>query len=425
MLKRLIIDNFMAHSHTELELGPGITTLVGLNNTGKSAIVEALRCLVTNPTPKTCIRHGTKEARVELELDDGIRITWVRRKNWARYIIARPDTEPVIFNKLGRGIVPEEVTVLLRLTLVPLKDRRDQNIDVHLGNQRQPIFLLDQPPTAIASFFASSTESAHLLAMQQRLKDLTRERQKEARERMEQLEQLAISLDRLASLPGLSLAAQACRERLKRLRNISLTIPKLTILIEKLRLLATEQAKLTTTLNVVWKLRPPPSWSNIPSRLAIWLAIRTRLTATQQAVTATGTIMAGLRMPPTIIDCRSLFSLLKQQTRLIATAGAGQQRLAVMTGLAPPPLLQNYISIVCLLNQHQQLTIALTTIRTTLNQTRVELLKRQTALEMQIRIIGRCPLCGSQFNAMYFLKNSHIPLTRPPHRGRKNSHDTA
>ena len=67
MIKKIVIDNFMAHERTELELGPGVTVLTGPNNTGKSAIVEALRCVATNPTPKYYIRHGAKEARVTVD----------------------------------------------------------------------------------------------------------------------------------------------------------------------------------------------------------------------------------------------------------------------------------------------------------------------------------------------------------------------
>ncbi|MEF2143934.1 MAG: AAA family ATPase, partial [Desulfovibrionaceae bacterium] len=47
MIQRIILDDFQAHKHTELALGPGVTVLTGPNNSGKSAIVEALRCLAT------------------------------------------------------------------------------------------------------------------------------------------------------------------------------------------------------------------------------------------------------------------------------------------------------------------------------------------------------------------------------------------
>ena len=57
MIQRIILDDFLAHKHTELALGPGVTVLTGPNNSGKSAMVEALRCVATNPPPRHFIRH--------------------------------------------------------------------------------------------------------------------------------------------------------------------------------------------------------------------------------------------------------------------------------------------------------------------------------------------------------------------------------
>ena len=87
MITKIILENFMAHERTELELGPGVNALTGPNNSGKSAIVEALRCVATNPVPKHYIRHGAKEARVTLEFEDKTQVVWVRKKRSSGYEI--------------------------------------------------------------------------------------------------------------------------------------------------------------------------------------------------------------------------------------------------------------------------------------------------------------------------------------------------
>jgi predicted ATPase len=46
MIKRITIENYMAHQHTTLELGPGVTVLTGPNNTGKSDERQHRRFLV-------------------------------------------------------------------------------------------------------------------------------------------------------------------------------------------------------------------------------------------------------------------------------------------------------------------------------------------------------------------------------------------
>ena len=109
MIKKLILRDFMAHSHTELEFGPGMTVLTGPNNSGKSAIVEALRCVATNPAPYNFIRHGAKEARVVVELDSGHKVEWLRRKAYAMYYLHAPgEEEPREYAKFGRT-PPEEI----------------------------------------------------------------------------------------------------------------------------------------------------------------------------------------------------------------------------------------------------------------------------------------------------------------------------
>ena len=154
----------MAHARTEFALAPGLNVLTGPNNTGKSAVVEALRCLAANPAPRHVIRHGASEARVTLELDDGTAVTWVRRPKYALYEVRRPGVEePEVYAKFGRA-VPEDVQRLLRLG--PVRLDGDVSVDVHIGNQREPVFLLNEPGTVVAGFFAASTEAAHLIAMQ-------------------------------------------------------------------------------------------------------------------------------------------------------------------------------------------------------------------------------------------------------------------
>jgi DNA repair ATPase RecN len=166
MIKKINLIDFMAHKATSIELAPGVTVITGPNNIGKSAIVEAIRYLVANPAPKNVIRHGAAKALVSLELDSGEIITWQRLDKSASYSVQHPGQEPEEYHKFGRE-VPTDVRALLRLDEVKT-DAED--IDIHLGNQRQPIFLLDRPGSQAAAFFAASSEADYLLKMQQALK---------------------------------------------------------------------------------------------------------------------------------------------------------------------------------------------------------------------------------------------------------------
>lgn len=173
MIKSIALENFMSHQATRIELAPGVTVITGPNNVGKSALVEAVRSLVQNPSQKYSIRHGAKQAVVRIELDSGEIIEWVRTEKTAYYRLFRPQAngeeelgEPEEYRKIGLT-VPEDIQTLLRLGRV---DTESGDIDIHVGNQRDPIFLLDSPGSHAASFFAASTEAEYLLRMRQALK---------------------------------------------------------------------------------------------------------------------------------------------------------------------------------------------------------------------------------------------------------------
>jgi hypothetical protein len=108
-----------------------------------------------------------------LELDSGEIIEWVRSDKTAFYRLLRPATngeeegpDVVGYRKIGQS-VPEDIMALLRLGLV---ETESGEIDIHIGNQRNPIFLLNSPGSVAASFFAASTEAEYLLRMRQALK---------------------------------------------------------------------------------------------------------------------------------------------------------------------------------------------------------------------------------------------------------------
>lgn len=71
MWKRLRIKNFQGHAALSLAFGPGVTTIVGPTDAGKSAVVRALRWVCLNrPNGSSMVRHGTPAASVLLVTDE-------------------------------------------------------------------------------------------------------------------------------------------------------------------------------------------------------------------------------------------------------------------------------------------------------------------------------------------------------------------
>jgi len=332
MIERIVLINFMAHEHSVIELGPGLNVLTGPNNTGKSAVVEALRCVTQNSVPRQHIRHGAKEARVEVHLDDGWKVVWVRKKSHPLYEVWPPGAdEPEVHAKFGRK-VPEDVQRLLRMPQVVMDEgAQGSEIDLHLGNQRQPVFLLDRPGSVFAQFFAASTESTHLLSMQDLLKDKTREAKrtlKEAANRQRQHEQ---GLERLAPLPELELRSQAAEALLERVRQAQEQEPRLARLLEALRGVRERRVRQARLQAVCAAARPPEALQPVAA-LARLLERQAGQRRDKRRAGRRLQVLAPLASPPALADAATLARLL---ARLQALAERRKAQQARRLGLQP------------------------------------------------------------------------------------------
>ncbi|WP_272698672.1 AAA family ATPase [Desulfovibrio sp. Fe33] len=339
MINRIIIDNFMAHEHTELELGPGVTILTGSNNTGKSAVVEALRCLATNPArspnPALYIRHGAKEARVEVEVDDGTRVAWVRTKRWAKYELWAPGAEePEEYHKL-QGKVPEDVARALRLDPVELETRKDL-VDVHLGNQRDPVFLLNQPDSVMAEFFAASTESAHLLAMQNVLKMRVRDAKREEKGLEGQVARVAADLDRLAPLPELTLRMDGIEELDRTAARLEQEVPALEAALAEFRALDGRLSRERSAGAALQGVLAPPEVEDV-GRLGRHIGSMASVEAQLGRAGRTAGALAELDAPPRAEEAAPLHRLIRELDDTGDILRAALSRRAVMTSLSEPP----------------------------------------------------------------------------------------
>ncbi len=438
-ITRLMLTDFMAHARTTLDLSPGLTVLTGPNNTGKSAVVEALRCLAENPAPRHVIRHGAAEARVTAELDDGTVVTWVRRPKYALYELTRPGAaEPEVFAKFGRT-PPEEITRILGLSSVPIEG--GDAVDVHIGNQREPVFLLDKPGSVLSGFFAAATEAAHLIAMQNRLTDRIRKAATEKKRQEKRLADLAAALDRLAPLPELDLrleraaaleadltasdrriaalgvhlaereARQRRREALSRAGQAlsGLAAPpsladtaSLAASLAQERSLARRRAAALARRAAASRLAAPPSLADT-ALLARRAAERGRLGLALTEARAKSVALAGLTPPPTLGDT----AVLAQATRRLETARAAADRLAArsaaLSPLAGPPSLADTRPLA-------ELLAALGGARRAVEAAGATLARRGQALDdlsgriaSRLAALGSCPLCGGELSAEAFL----------------------
>lgn len=206
MIRRIELENFMSHEHTVIDLAEGLTVLVGPNNCGKSAVVNALKVLCTNPKSNYVLRHGSKQCLITVVTDNGDRIVWSRKKSGSPKYEINGET----FDRL-KGKVPDRLHEILRL---PAVEADKETYDVHFGEQRTPIFLLGDKEKAAAQFFASSSDAIGLVEMQVQHKADIRNNGQECERLKRERDELKRSIEVLSPLDEMRAEAVGCQKEL-------------------------------------------------------------------------------------------------------------------------------------------------------------------------------------------------------------------
>lgn len=347
MIKRIKIKDYMAHHDTELELGPGVTVLTGPNNSGKSAVVEALRSVAQNPPPHHVIRHGASQAVVRVELDSGEAVEWVRGRGNSVYRLYKgaqdgSDAEeaPEVYAKFGR-MPPEDIRRLLRLDPV---ETESGAVDIHIGNQRYPIFLLDQTGSQAASFFAASTEAEYLLRVQQTLKTKTDRARGKRKELLQEGADLEARLERYLPLVELEPELVALETRHAALVAAQEALPRLQRsleVLEETNLLYARKEDASSLLN---ELADPPSLHETRG-LELILQELTGVLSQSEAAAAKTAALTPLSGPPVPADPTPLAVLIQAWERDQSALSGRYRASEALESLEMPPALHEVARI--------------------------------------------------------------------------------
>lgn len=138
---KLTIENFQSHKYTEIDFHRGLNVFVGPSDSGKSAIIRALRwVLFNNPRGREMIREGANRCQVSLQLDDGTVIIRTRSKSVNRYTLITPDQEEMVFEGFGSE-VPREIVEAHQIKPIHLEK---QEIFLQVDTQLEGPFLLSE-----------------------------------------------------------------------------------------------------------------------------------------------------------------------------------------------------------------------------------------------------------------------------------------
>lgn len=134
MIKSIEIKNFQSHSNSFLEFHPGVNIIVGSTDSGKTAILRALRFVVWNrPSGNDFRSHWAEQTSVKIDVGDVI----TRLKKDKKNLYYLNDREYTAFG----ADVPEEIQNSLNIG------------DINLQKQLDQPFLLTASPGEVAHHF--------------------------------------------------------------------------------------------------------------------------------------------------------------------------------------------------------------------------------------------------------------------------------
>jgi hypothetical protein len=181
-LRWIRLINFRKHTDTTLPLAPGITALVGDTDVGKSTVISALRAIAYGESSDTVIQHKMPYAEVQVRLEDDLTLAWRRVRKGSpktRYTLFDATGAVVREENMARG-APGWVSELLGIV-------KSDELDIQVGSQKKPIFLLDETASRRAALLSVGRESGYLSAMLEAHRDevkLDRERVRRGEERL-------------------------------------------------------------------------------------------------------------------------------------------------------------------------------------------------------------------------------------------------
>jgi DNA repair exonuclease SbcCD ATPase subunit len=192
-IKSIELQNFQSHHSTHIEPAPPgqLTVITGPSDSGKTAIIRALKWLLYNqPAGADFMRTGASMVRISVKFADGNIVTRERTAATNRYKILQPGAEkPEVFEGFG-ATVPLEIQEITGVRTVKIADL---DLMLNLSEQLDGPFLgqksISSPARAKILGKLAGTEEIDVAATETG-RDLYRRNQDEKRlgEEIEELE---------------------------------------------------------------------------------------------------------------------------------------------------------------------------------------------------------------------------------------------
>lgn len=397
MIRRIELVNFMSHPHTVLEPAKGLTVLTGENNTGKSAVISALQILCRNISGDYMVRHGQRECRVVVETDEGNVLEWKRKSGTVSYTINGRQVHRL------RGSVPEDLHDLLRLALV---ETEAEPFDVHFGEQKKPIFLLDESPARRATFFASSSDAIKLIEMQNRHRAKVRDARNEETRLVNEAARLQQRLSSLKPLDAIEEQVAGVEAEHASLQRLLRDISSLQNHISDMEQMDSRVRKHAETAAAAKSLVPPPE---IPATEPLSVMIR-QMAAQQKRIAAESAAAEAadrLLPPPELADTGHLSDLIARMGHLCLSIEKEEIGSAILDNCPEPPEILDIAGIDRHIDTLEKAQKTMENRGGELKEAEKRLAAAEAELRKFIETNNICPTCGQPMDADHILYQYH------------------
>lgn len=136
MIKSIEIENVQSHKKSKLDFVPGVNVIIGLSDSGKSAIMRAFKlCLKNQPTGEDYRSWWGGDTTVHINFDNG-QVSRIRKKGFNGYVLGMHDEFVAL-----KTDVPEEIQRFINMD------------ETNMQFQLDPFFLLSKSPGEVAKYF--------------------------------------------------------------------------------------------------------------------------------------------------------------------------------------------------------------------------------------------------------------------------------
>lgn len=418
-IRAIELINVRRHEHTLVPCFPGATAYIGDNNLGKSAaIVTALKTVAYGESDDSMIRHGCTEGRVIIHLEGKQRLEWSRSTKRAPTVLFRlyKGEELVAEGRpRARNQAPEWVTDILGVSRV-------DDLDLQIGSQKNPVFLLNDSAPRRAQILSVGRESSHLRAYMKKYEELKTQDRETVKAGELTLARLNAKLTYLERVEPLVQELQCQTAQGEQLLADLERLEALTKMGARLTALSASVQVLTAQADVLARIPTPPTLHDT----SLLASLATKISRGQLAAAApavpdlpvcpvlaetsalarlTARIEAGqvLKALPAV-PALPLVPVLADVTRIVAL---GQRIRTATTALAvapslvpipPVPALHELRVLERVVGQLARSQEASAQALTESLQTQAQFeTAQQELLELQDQLGGECPLCGNAF----------------------------